>query len=547
VVSVPRRGRVLFTTFGWDGPGGGTILPRQLAIALLARGWSVAALAAGGPYPSLGPYGVRRVREDGVDVTYVHNRPSAILDVGYPERDLRHEPIERIFRELLDRFTPDIVHWHNLHNLGASLTTHVRQRGIRNVLSTHNLWTVCARSHLERADRGLCYGPADAGRICASCTGEQRLGEAYERRLAEMKRVLRDDIDEILAVSGSVARSVASIGVPRSKIKILRQSLPVIDALWSAHGQTRRPGRRAKRLQVGFVGSGRTHKGAHLLAAAARLLPDDDIHFYGSFSPASLDRIHAAGSGAVNVHGSYQHDGLGSILAELDCVCAPAMIWDSAPFAVQEALAARVPVIGAAMGGIPELVQDGVNGLIIEPRSVDAIVKAISRFRDEPDLLARLQTGISEPIRWPSYVDAIEAAYRGNSRTLSDWGKLCVAWPDAPPELMIAARDASDIELHPYAFSPHVPDVLVAGPRSGFGSDTGLFIRVRYDPGCTQPDAGSARPDAAILRTAADIGQYLALGLRPDGVYVSRSPSEILRSLRLIGGRSQETCEVRHQ
>ncbi len=164
----PRPGRVLFSTFGWSGPGGGTILPRQLAMALSERGWSVAALAAAGDDPALGPYGARRVREDGVDVTYIHNRPSAILDVGYPERDLRHEPVERICRELLERFAPDVVHWHNLHNLGASLATVARQQGIRNVLSTHNLWTACTRSHLEREDRSLCYGPADGGTAAAA-------------------------------------------------------------------------------------------------------------------------------------------------------------------------------------------------------------------------------------------------------------------------------------------------------------------------------------------------------------------------------------------
>ena len=60
---------------------------------------------------------------------------------------------------------------------------------------------------------------------------------------------------------------------------------------------------------------------------------------------------------------------------------------------IQEAQAAHVPVITAALGGMQELVEDGVNGLLFEPGSIDSLVAQLQRLADEPDVLTRLRQG----------------------------------------------------------------------------------------------------------------------------------------------------------
>jgi hypothetical protein len=111
-----------------------------------------------------------------------------------------------------------------------------------------------------------------------------------------------------------------------------------------------------------------------------------------------------------------------------------------------------------------------------------------------------------------------------------------------------AALDASDLELHTYSVGPHVPDVLVSEAPTSFGSGSGLFREVLYDPGNGGGAALSpVRPDAVILRTRTDVGRYLALGIDPEGVHVAASAGAVLQSLRLIGGRSGKTFEVWHE
>jgi glycogen(starch) synthase len=64
--------------------------------------------------------------------------------------------------------------------------------------------------------------------------------------------------------------------------------------------------------------------------------------------------------------------------------------WENFPHTVVESLAVGTPVIATRVGGVPEVVEDGVNGLLVPPGDVEALAGAIRRFAAEPLLRARL-------------------------------------------------------------------------------------------------------------------------------------------------------------
>ena len=66
---------------------------------------------------------------------------------------------------------------------------------------------------------------------------------------------------------------------------------------------------------------------------------------------------------------------------------------------VLEAFAAEVPVIGSNVGGIAELVTHGVDGLLIEPRSIADWANGFRKISDQPAVLAKLRAGIRPPRR----------------------------------------------------------------------------------------------------------------------------------------------------
>jgi glycosyltransferase involved in cell wall biosynthesis len=64
--------------------------------------------------------------------------------------------------------------------------------------------------------------------------------------------------------------------------------------------------------------------------------------------------------------------------------------WENFPHTVVEALAVGCPVIATAVGGVPEVVRDGENGLLVAPRDPTALAAAIERFFADAELRARL-------------------------------------------------------------------------------------------------------------------------------------------------------------
>ncbi len=172
------RGKLLITAFGWNDSGGGTTVPRLAAKELARRGWDVTVFhAAVKPTERPLPYEVLEWEEDHVRLIGVHNRPHGLFDLGHPQRELDDPPITDAFAAALERVEPDVVHFHNLHNLGAALIDQAAARGLPAYFTTHNYWLVCPRAYLLTGEGAICPGPGDGAR-CASCTGSHDIGAA---------------------------------------------------------------------------------------------------------------------------------------------------------------------------------------------------------------------------------------------------------------------------------------------------------------------------------------------------------------------------------
>lgn len=74
----------------------------------------------------------------------------------------------------------------------------------------------------------------------------------------------------------------------------------------------------------------------------------------------------------------------------MDVVVAPSIWYENAPLVIREAFLAGKPVVTAAFGGMPEWVQDGINGLLFRPRDVLDLRRTLARFIADPELVRRL-------------------------------------------------------------------------------------------------------------------------------------------------------------
>jgi glycosyltransferase involved in cell wall biosynthesis len=410
----PSR-RLMMTAFGWNDSGGGTTVPRLAAKELARRGWDVTVFHAAVRATGSGrPYEVHESHEDGVRLIGVHNRAHGLFDIGNPARELDDPPISSAFASALDRFRPDVVHFHNLHNLGASLIDHAAARGLPAYFSTHNYWLICPRAYLLTGQGSMCPGPGDGGGDCARCVGSEDT-EGHQRRLAEIRARAGRGLRAVLAVSNSVRETLLASGYPADLVDVVRQAMPHETEIWEQVGSGREPGRRAEPLTVAFLGSAYPHKGPQLLVEAAqRTRSELRIKILGEVPERFAGFLGALdGRGVVELCGSFQPSEIGSLLRDVDAVALPSLWWDCAPLAAAECRAARVPLIVPRLGGLAEAVTDEVDGLTFAGLDAGDLARQLDRLALEPGLLERLQAAVEPPRAFSAYVDELEAYYAG--------------------------------------------------------------------------------------------------------------------------------------
>lgn len=147
-----------------------------------------------------------------------------------------------------------------------------------------------------------------------------------------------------------------------------------------------------------FLGWVDREKGVVELFEACRQLLDSrklELNVVGEGNASTLAREIAARNGmdpVVRFSGWLDPSGVEKALAEADVLVLPS--WSEGfPNAMIEAMAARVAVVVSAVGNVPELVADGEQALLIQPRNVEALRQALERVIDDPGFRRRLADG----------------------------------------------------------------------------------------------------------------------------------------------------------
>lgn len=130
-----------------------------------------------------------------------------------------------------------------------------------------------------------------------------------------------------------------------------------------------------------FMGHVKKEKGiGELVGCFRRLSRDYQVDIYGRPVDYTAEELEGE-----NIHykGILQPEEVCGILKQYDALILPSYK-EGYPGVVIEAFSAGLPCIATACGGIPEIIDDGVNGFLIKPRSADDLLAAIKRF-DEAD------------------------------------------------------------------------------------------------------------------------------------------------------------------
>ncbi|HEV3271167.1 MAG TPA: glycosyltransferase family 4 protein [Candidatus Methylacidiphilales bacterium] len=204
--------------------------------------------------------------------------------------------------------------------------------------------------------------------------------------------------DHVITTSRRIAdRLVAELGISPARVTCIATGVNLARFNPEIKGTLRRElGMAQETALVGMISVLRSWKGhATFLDAAARL-PDKagrPVRFVIAGDGPAREEWTAKiaqepWKGRVTLLG-HRAD-VPNLLASLDVLALPSYAHEGIPQIVLQAQAMARPVVATTIGGIPEVVEDGMTGLLVPPRDAEALAEKISSLLDDPALSARL-------------------------------------------------------------------------------------------------------------------------------------------------------------
>lgn len=237
-----------------------------------------------------------------------------------------------------------------------------------------------------------------------------------------------------------------SRGVPAAKVSI---NPNCTDPSLFAGGQM--PDRPARsRRAIAAMSRFADKKGLEVLTAAGKLLEDTDLHInifgYGPMEQVYRDIIAAQKITNVTIHGPVKgreavmevfrtHD-----LFAVPSVRAPDGDMDGIPTTLMESMAAGLPVLTTPVAGIPDLVQDGITGMITDEVTPEALAAKIREYYALPDqtvaaMIEDAQVHLQRHYNGPDLVETLIRTWAGETVDL-----MIVSWNNLPQTREVIRR-----------------------------------------------------------------------------------------------------------
>ena len=303
-------------------------------------------------------------------------------DISGTSWDFNSPDIRHAFCRMLDDFTPDVVHFHNIVGLSIGMLDECYRRRVPTVMTLHDYWGICFKNTLLKNNGTICK---QGGLVCLDCREMLvgRLPLPSPVRNAHILLALRQ-VDRLLTPSRYVAAQYAANGIPHDKITVIQNG---IDAENFAPGQ-----RNTAELTLGFIGHLGKHKGLDVLLHALSLMDASRVRLLvvGTGEDAEWLQTFCHERGLdpyVTFYGHVENRRIATIYQQIDVLVVPSVWPENSPVTITEAMASGIPVIASDVGGISELVEDGVTGYLIPLRDSLAIAERIGRFLARPELL----------------------------------------------------------------------------------------------------------------------------------------------------------------
>ena len=332
---------------------------------------------------------VTALRAHGVDVEQFERSSDDIQawplakKAGLPVRSVHDSGVRRSLAAHLERSRPDVVHLHNTFPLlSPAVLDACADAGVPVVATIHNYKLLCASGDFFREGQP-CHECADgrwAPALRHRCyRGSVAATVPVVAGLGINRRRWQTLVSAFIFISAAQRDLMAGLQLPSERLFVRHHFVPA-----------RVGGPGAREHRVAYVGRLDEAKGLPLLLsgwdAFRQQRPDSTLtlHIAGGGPLEPVVRDWAQGRDEVRIHGLLSRSAVSDLVAGSVAVVVPSQWEETFGLVAVEAMAAGVAPIAPGRGSFPELVRDGVDGLLVTPGDPSALAAALCDVDENP-------------------------------------------------------------------------------------------------------------------------------------------------------------------
>lgn len=269
--------------------------------------------------------------------------------------------VKKKFNRLLDDFRPDVVHLNNIHTqLSPVIAELAHERGIRVVWSLHDYKLLCPRYDCLRDGVEICekcFGGDKTSCKTYKCIKGSTLASliGYKEAVMWNRQRLENCTDLFVCPSSFMKEKMMQGGFDESKLKVLSHFIDIDKCKKESYVE--------RADYYCYVGRLSHEKGLNTLIQAASQFPYKLKIIGGGPLEKELKAKSAELKGNIDFLGFKQWDEIKEVVGKARFSVTPSEWYEVFGLVNAEALCLGTPILGARIGGVPGLIDEGVNGM----------------------------------------------------------------------------------------------------------------------------------------------------------------------------------------
>ncbi|WP_349829384.1 glycosyltransferase family 4 protein [Brevibacterium litoralis] len=279
------------------------------------------------------------------------------------------------FGKFLDHEKPDLVHFHCIQRLTASIVEETLTRNIPYLVTLHDAWWISDLQFLvDPAGKVYPDGHPDPYEATPLPNGVTR-EESMQRRLR--LRSLLNSSSRVLTVSEAFAEIHRKNHFPQVEVTLNGVA---------KEGWLPKEPSKSGRVRMAHIGGMEHHKGFYLLRDVLKSgqFANVELTVVDHSKPHGYRKSERWGATEVAVIGKIPQAGIAELYARTDVLLAPSTWPESFGLVTREAAAAGCWVVTSDIGAIGEQVDDGVNGIIVKSNDRRSLREAVALMDSNP-------------------------------------------------------------------------------------------------------------------------------------------------------------------